>query len=67
MQGVIMDYNSIVQTVSSVGFPIVMCLMLYNQMLKSEELHKQEITELRQAIENNTIALNSLKGINNNG
>ena len=55
-----MDYNVIVQTVSSVGFPIVMCLMLYNQMLKTEEIHKQEIAELRKAIENNTIALNNL-------
>lgn len=55
-----MDYNVIVQTVSSVGFPIVMCLMLYNQMLKTEETHKQEIAELRKAIENNTIALNNL-------
>lgn len=55
-----MDYNAIVQTVSSVGFPIVMCLMLYNQMLKTEEIHKQEIAELRKAIENNTLALNNL-------
>lgn len=55
-----MDYNVIVQTVSSVGFPIVMCLMLYNQMLKTEEVHKQEIAELRKAIENNTLALNNL-------
>lgn len=55
-----MDYNVIVQTVSSVGFPIVMCLMLYSQMLKTEEVHKQEIAELRKAIENNTLALNNL-------
>ena len=55
-----MDYNVIVQTVSSVGFPIVMCLMLYNQMLKTEEVHKQEIAELRKAIENNPLALNNL-------
>ena len=55
-----MDYNVIVQTVSSVGFRIVMCLMLYNQMLKTEEVHKQEIAELRKAIENNTLALNNL-------
>lgn len=55
-----MDYNAIVQTVSSVGFPIVMCLMLYNQMLKTEDVHKQEIEELRKAIENNTLALNNL-------
>ena len=55
-----MDYNVIVQTVSSVGFPIVMCLMLYNQMLKTEEVHKQEIAELRKAIENNKLALNNL-------
>ena len=55
-----MDYNAIVQTVSSVGVPIVMCLMLYNQMLKTEDVHKQEIAELRKAIENNTLALNNL-------
>lgn len=55
-----MDYNVVVQTISSVGFPIVMCIMLYNQMLKSEETHKSEIEELRKAIENNTLALQNL-------
>lgn len=60
-----MDYSNVVQFISSVGFPCVMCLLMYNQTLKIEETHKAEITELRQAIENNTIALNSLRGGNN--
>ena len=60
-----MDYSNVVQFISSVGFPCVMGLLMYNQTLKIEETHKAEITELRQAIENNTIALNSLRGGNN--
>lgn len=47
----------LLDAVSSVGFPIAMCLLLYFQSLKEEESHKVEIDELKQAIENNTLVI----------
>ena len=52
-----MDGNTIIQAVSSVGFPIAMCLLMYYQLGKSEEVHKAEIDELKQAIDNNTLVI----------
>lgn len=66
-----MDIQTITDIVTTVGFPVVMCLLLYWQMLKSEESHKAEIDELRKTIENNTIALTqlieNLKGVGKSG
>ena len=55
-----MDYQTIVQIISNNGFPIIMCLLLYRQMLASEEAHKQEIEELKESINANTNAMNVL-------
>lgn len=55
-----MDYQTIVQIISNNGFPIIMCLLLYRQMLSSEEAHKQEIEGLKESINANTNAMNAL-------
>lgn len=55
-----MDYQAIVQIISNNGFPIIMCLLLYRQMLTSEETHKQEIEGLKESITANTNAMNAL-------
>lgn len=55
-----MDYQTIVQIISNNGFPIIMCLLLYRQMLTSEEAHKQEIEGLKESINANTNAMNAL-------
>lgn len=55
-----MDYQTIVQIISNNGFPIIMCLLLYRQMLTSEESHKQEIEGLKESITANTNAINTL-------
>lgn len=62
-----MSVNEIVQLVGSLGFPIVCCGVLFWDHLKTEErrqednqMHKEEVAELRKSIEANTIAINSL-------
>lgn len=55
-----MDYQTIVQIISNNGFPIIMCLLLYRQMLTSEEAHKQEIEGLKESLNANTNAMNAL-------
>ena len=55
-----MDANAIIQLVGSLGFPIVMCGALFWRMVKSDELHKEEMNKLSEALNNNTIAITNL-------
>lgn len=56
-----MEYTELVSMISSVGFPIVMCLLLWYQMRQSEELHKEEINSLKDVIADVKTALTELK------
>lgn len=77
-----MDVTSIVQIISTVGFPIACCIAMgayvkyitdknREEVSKLNEEHKVEMTEVTQAINNNTLALQSLhdylKGGKENG
>lgn len=62
-----MDLAQIGQFISQYGFPIVCCGALFWDHLKTEqrheednEMHKEEVAELRKSIEANTLAINSL-------
>ena len=62
-----MDLAQIGQYISQYGFPIVCCGVLFWDHLKTEqrreednEMHKEEVAELRKSIEANTLAINSL-------
>ena len=71
-----MDLAQIGQFISQYGFPIVCCGVLFWDHMKTEqrreednEMHKEEVAELRKSIEANTLAINSLcihlEGTNN--
>ncbi len=55
-----MDFNVIIQSISTVGFPIAMCIILMWYINKTNEQHKAEMDKMSDAIENNTIALTRL-------
>ena len=66
-----MDVNLLMQAVSTVGFPIVCCGALgwafYKmsvqhtaQIKELTESHRSEMNELKQALENNTLAVQKL-------
>lgn len=55
-----MDINSATQLIGSIGFPIVMCLLLYYKMGTQDELHRAEMDKMTEAINNNTKALTEL-------
>lgn len=55
-----MDFNVVIQTFQTVGFPIGMCLILMAYIYKMGERHKEEIDKMSDAVENNTIALTKL-------
>lgn len=66
-----MDVKVLIDAISVVGFPIIMCLvfMYYvkyltdknaEQIDRLNDLHRQETSELTKAVENNTLALTRL-------
>lgn len=55
-----MDFNVIIQLIGAVGFPIVMCLMMFNRLEKQDEDFRNTMTEITKSINNNTNALTIL-------
>lgn len=55
------ELNLIGQFISSYGFPIVMCIIMFWYMNKEREDHKQEVSSMTQAINNNTAVLEVIK------
>lgn len=53
-------YNAIVQAVSTVGFPIIIALILIYVIWKIEENHKTEMNSMITAVSNNTLVLQKL-------
>lgn len=52
--------SSILELISTVGFPIACCIAMFLQQNKISENHKNEMSEMKNAIDNNTIALTKL-------
>lgn len=50
----------LIQLVSSVGFPIAMCIYTTYTMGKMSEQHREEVSKLSETINNNTQAINDL-------
>ena len=63
-----MEINVILQAISTVGFPIVVAEAMFWKMNKQDEVHKEELNKVTEAITNNTIALTQLiDKLNNSG
>lgn len=60
-----MDFNTIIQSVSVVGFPIIMCLVMAWYITKLIESHKEETDKFSNALSNNTLVLQKLCDILN--
>lgn len=46
--------NSLTQVIGTLGFPIVMCFYMMKQNREMDKDHKEEVSQLREAVENNT-------------
>lgn len=55
-----MDMNVIIQAITSVGFPIVMCLMLMWYVREISSKHKEESDKFAEALNSNTLVLQKL-------
>lgn len=52
--------NEIITAISTVGFPIVMCLLMWYMNDKQDARHREETKQITEAVNNNTIALQKL-------
>lgn len=55
-----MDANAVITTIQAVGFPIAACVALYFHMIHQDADHKEEVNQLREAINNNTEVMQRL-------
>lgn len=55
-----MGITEIIQAISTVGFPIAMCLILLWYINKQAEAHKEETTKFTEALNTNTLVLQKL-------
>ena len=56
-----MDINVISQAISSYGFPIVCCVVMFKYLEKERETHRQEIEGMTHALSENTNVIKELK------
>lgn len=53
--------NDIITAISTVGFPIVCTLMMGYLLIEEQKNHKEEMNQLKDAINSNTIVMTELK------
>lgn len=56
-----MEMNDILTAISTIGFPIVFCLLLFWYLREETASHKEEMLELKNVISENNAVLASLK------
>lgn len=56
-----MDPNEISTIISSVGFPIFACLIMWKSLQDTTAAHKEEMNAIRDSLNQNTIVLAELK------
>jgi len=64
------EMNVWVQIISTVGFPICCTVALFYYMEKERQSHKEEVNDLKEVIEGNSVILAQIKTLlerNNNG
>lgn len=55
-----MDAGTITQLIGSLGFPIAACIALFWQNSKMAERHSEELKQITEALNNNTLAITEL-------
>ena len=55
-----MDVNMIVEAISSLGFPIVVCAAMFWYINKRDQEHKDEVSKLRESLDKNTEVITKL-------
>ena len=53
-------YNAVIQAVSTVGFPIVCCLIMMKNNKEMQDANSKKEESLQRVIENNTLSITKL-------
>lgn len=53
--------DSWVQIIQTLGFPVAVAIAMFWQNTRLQEQHKEEMSKITEALNNNTIALTELK------
>lgn len=56
-----MDATQVSQLISSVGFPIVACMIMWKTLQDSTAAHKEEMDAMKESLNHNTVVLAELK------
>lgn len=56
-----MDANQVSQLISSIGFPIVACMIMWKTLQDSTVAHKEEMDAMKESLNHNTVVLAELK------
>lgn len=59
-EGFVMEFNTVLQAITTVGFPIVMCLLLMWYIKDNNDKHDVEISTFTEAINKNTLMIERL-------
>lgn len=54
------NIDIVLNAITTVGFPIVMCGILLWYIYKNQKNHKEEVTHLTEAIQNNTVVMEKI-------
>lgn len=55
-----MDISNVISIIANVGYPIAMSIILLCYMRENDKTHDEEVSNLRTALENNTIVMQQL-------
>lgn len=55
-----MDLGEILNAITTVGFPIVMCLAMACYVKSSQQAYREDVKNMVQSIDNNTAVINRL-------
>lgn len=56
-----MNITEIANLISSIGFPIVMCLLIFKRMDEQDKRHQEQVKIMTESLNKNTEAINLLK------
>lgn len=55
-----MEINAILQAISTIGLPAVLCVIFVRQQLKNDDYYKKMLEKMRETIDNNSDAIKNL-------
>ena len=57
------EFTELTTVIGNYAFPIMCCIYLFWSQYHERKMHKESLDKLTEALTNNTIAINDLKGM----